>query len=317
LPKVPDLGEVRGPMSEVPAAKPESPMASFFDRQGRVTIARRNLPRDLGGGLAKDAYHFLVNLTWTRLLGFLALFWIAVNLLFAAILYFGGAGIMNARDGVFLDRFWFSVQTMATIGYGYMVPIDSLAHAIVTIESLVGIIITAMVTGLFFSKFSRPNARVLFSRVAIVAEHEGQRTLMIRMANARATAIVEATARLTLVRDEILASGQRFRRIHDLHLRRNTSPVFALSWTIFHVIDEHSPLRDLVAGAGDVSLSLIVTFTGIDDSLAAAVHTRGSYGFADLRFDEQFVDIITTDADGTRYIDYGRFHETRPIDRAA
>jgi inward rectifier potassium channel len=289
----------------------------YFDKQGRATIERRGLPRDLRGNLAKDAYHFLRTASWTRLLLFMATLWIAVNLFFAAILFFGDASIQNAAPGSFLDRFWFSVQTMATIGYGYMVPMDPLAHAVVTIESFVGILITAMATGLFFAKFSTPNAKVLFSKVAVIAPHEGQRALMIRMANGRETAIVEANAHLTMTRDEILGDGSRFRRVHDLRLRRSTSPVFALSWTIFHVIDEESPLHGVTADELEGSLaSILVTFTGIDESLATPVHTRSSYQFDDLRFDQDFVDILGEDARG-RYIDFASFHRTRPVAPAA
>jgi inward rectifier potassium channel len=196
-----------------------------------------------------------------------------------------------------------------------MVPMDAFAHTMVTIESFVGILITAMATGLFFSKFSTPNAKVLFSNVALISEHEGQRTLMIRMANARATAIVEATARLTMTRDEVLGNGQRFRRVHDLKLRRTMTPVFALSWTIFHVIDEESPLAGVTLDDLRASLAnLLVTFTGIDDSLAQPVHTRRAYSFDELRFDEEFVDILVDDARGHRYMDFSCFHKTRPID---
>ncbi|HTJ45488.1 MAG TPA: ion channel [Kofleriaceae bacterium] len=286
----------------------------FFDKSGRATIERRGLPRDVSGGFAKDLYHFLRTASWTRLTIFMATLWVAVNLLFATILYVGGAEIMHAEPGAFMDRFWFSVQTMATIGYGYMVPMDSFAHAMVTIESFMGILITAMATGLFFAKFSTPNAKVLFSNVAVIADQDGQRTLMIRMANARATAIVEATARLTMTRDEFNSNGQRFRRVHDLKLRRTMTPVFALSWTIFHVIDEESPLSGVsLDDLRDSLANLLLTFTGIDDSLAQPVHTRRAYSFDDLRFDEEFVDILVDDEHGHRYMDFTCFHKTRPI----
>lgn len=286
----------------------------FFDKQGRTLVERRGMPRDLGGGFAKDLYHFLRTASWTKLFVFMAALWVGVNLIFAVVLYVGDAGILNARSGSFADRFWFSVQTMATIGYGYMVPVDDFAHVMVTIESFVGIVITAMATGLFFSKFSTPVAKVLFSNVAVIVEHEGKRTLMIRMANARATAIVEATAHLTLTRDELLGNGQRFRRVHDLVLRRTTSPVFALSWTIFHVIDERSPLWGTTPERErDALTSVLVTFTGIDDSLAQPVHTRHSYSADDLRYDQEFVDILVEDPDGHRYMDYKCFHATRPV----
>jgi inward rectifier potassium channel len=294
-------------------AEPSRRPPQFFDKQGRATIERRGLPRDLRGNLAKDAYHFLRTASWTRLLVFMATLWIGVNVFFAVILYVGDAQIMNARPGVFLDRFWFSVQTMATIGYGYLAPMDTLAETVVTIESFVAILITAMATGLFFAKFSTPNAKVLFSKVAVIAPHEGKRALMIRMANGRETAIVEATARLTMTRDEVLPNGSFFRRVHDLPLRRNTSPVFALSWTIFHVIDERSPLWGATVDNLEQSLAtILVTFTGIDESLATPVHTRSSYQFDDLRFDQDFVDILGEDARG-QYIDFTAFHKTRPV----
>lgn len=295
-------------------AEPRREPPRFFDPQGRATIERRGLPRDLGGGLARDTYHLLRTTTWTRLLLLMAAFWIAINVVFATILYAGGAEIMNAAPGSFLDRFWFSVQTMATIGYGYMAPIDTLAHVVVTVESFLGILITATTTGLFFAKFSKPNAKVLFSNVAIIADHEGERMLMIRMANGRATAIVEANAKLTMTRDETLHNGSRFRRVHDLALRRTTSPVFALSWTIFHPIDATSPLHGLTAAAlRNCLASLIVTFTGIDDSLATPVYTRRAYTWDDLRFDEEFFDILVDLPDGGRYLDFTVFHQTRRI----
>jgi inward rectifier potassium channel len=289
------------------------PGQSFLDGRGRLIIPRRNLPTTRTADLAKDLYHTLRTTTWTRLIAFLAVGWIAINLVFAAVLYFGDAEILNARAGSFLDRFWFSVQTLATIGYGYFVPVDPLAHVVVTIESFVGIIMIAMATGLFFAKFSTPIAKVMFSKVAVIADEDGAPTLMIRMANARATAIVEATAHVVYSRDELNAAGARHRRLYDLTLRRTTSPVFALSWTIFHVIDAHSPLHGATAESlARENANLFVTFTGIDDSLAASVHSRYVYLADQIHFGEVFADIIHRDADGNRYLDYSYFDQTRP-----
>jgi inward rectifier potassium channel len=283
------------------------------DARGRLLLERRGLPRGTAEAFGKDAYHFLRTTTWTRLTLLFAGVFAAANLVFAAILYLGGAEVMNAHG--FLDDFWFSVQTLATIGYGYLAPADTLANAVVTVESFVGIALTAVITGLVFARFATPYAKVIFSRVAIIAEHDGKRTLMFRMANARATAILEATCRVYVSRDEVLAGGERMRRIYDLSLRRSTSPIFSMSWLATHTIDAQSPIADLTPetlAAGNCNL--IVTFQGIDDRLAAAVHTRYAYNADDIVFDRRFADIFHIDAGtGQRYLDFEMFHTTVPV----
>ena len=283
------------------------------DARGRLLLERRGLPRSLGAALGKDAYHFLRTASWTRITLLFAGLFLAVNLVFAVILYAGRAEVMNAHG--FPDDFWFSVQTLATIGYGYLAPADTLANTVVTVESFVGIGLTAMITGVFFARFATPYAKVIFSRVAIIGEHDGKRTLMFRMANARSTAIVEATCRVYVSRDETLADGERMRRIYDLPLRRSTSPIFALSWLATHTVDATSPIADLTPQSIAASnLNLIVTFQGIDDRLAATVHTRYAYNADDIVFDRRFADIVLTDPDtGARYVDHDRFHDTEPV----
>lgn len=283
------------------------------DSRGRVVLERRGMATSLAASLGSDAYHFLRSASWRRLTAGFAGVFLVVNLVFAAILYFGHAAVLNATG--FLDYYWFSVQTLATIGYGYLAPNDTLSNVVVTIESFVGIGLTAMITGVFFARFATPSAKVVFSRHAIIGDHDGKRTLMFRMANARATAIVEATCRVYVVRDEVLANGERMRRVHDLALRRTTSPIFSLSWLATHTIDDASPIADLtpatLAGSG---INIIVTFQGIDDRLAATVHTRHDYRVDDLVFDHRFADLFHTDREtGARYLDFDRFHDTEPV----
>lgn len=283
------------------------------DARGRLLLERRGLPRGVAESLRTDAYHFLRTTTWTRLSLLFAGLFLAVNLVFAAILYLGSAEVMNAHG--FLDDFWFSVQTLATIGYGYLAPADALANTVVTVESFVGISLTAVITGVFFARFATPYAKVIFSRVAIIADHDGKRTLMFRMANARATAILEATCRVYVSRDEVLADGERMRRIYDLPLRRSNSPIFSMSWLATHTIDAASPLADLTPeqlAAGNCNI--IVTFQGIDDRLAATVHTRYAYNATDIVFGHRFADIFHTDREtGLRYLDFEVFHTTLPV----
>lgn len=282
----------------------------LFDTRGRLIIERRGLPHTT---FANDAYHFLRTASWTRIiLLFIALF-LGTNLVFALVLWLGDANITNATG--FADDFWFSVQTLATIGYGVLAPADTLSNVVVTIESLLGIGLTALMTGVFFARFATTSARVIFSRVAVVHEFDGKPALMFRMANARSTAIVEANIRLYLSRDERLAGGERMRRIHDLVLLRSISPIFALSWTVYHVLDETSPLHGLTASNVAARIAnLLVTFQGIDDRLASTIHTRYSYDPDDLVFGRRFVDIIHTDPDrGVRYLDIDQIHDTEPL----
>ncbi len=289
------------------------PVQPVVDARGRLLLERRGMPRGVAESLGKDAYHFLRTTTWTRLTLLFAGLFLAVNLVFAAILYLGGAEVMNAHG--FLDDFWFSVQTLATIGYGYLAPAGALANAVVAVESFVGISLTAVITGLVFARFATPYAKVIFSRVAIIGEHDGKRTLMFRMANARSTAIVEATCRVYITRDEVLADGERMRRVYDLPLRRSTSPIFSMSWLATHAIDAQSPLAGVTPealAAGNVNV--IVTFQGIDDRLAATVHTRYAYNAKDIVFGHRFADILRTDPEtGRPYLDFEVFHTTEPV----
>ena len=287
------------------------------DARGRLLLERRGMPVAIGAAFAKDAYHFLRTATWTRITLLFGGLFLVVNLVFAAILYLGRAEVMNAHG--FLDDFWFSVQTLATIGYGYLAPADTLANAVVAVESFIGIALTAMITGVFFARFATPYAKVIFSRVAIIGEHDGKRTLMFRMANARATAIVEATCHVYISRDEVLANGEPMRRIYDLPLRRATSPIFSLSWLATHTIDAASPIADLTPETlAAANLNIIVTFQGIDDRLAATVHTRYAYNTDDIVFDRRFADIFRTEpATGKRYLDFDNFDVTEPVSAAA
>jgi inward rectifier potassium channel len=287
------------------------------DARGRLLLERRGMPTTIGAALGKDAYHFLRTATWTRITLLFGALFLVVNLAFAAILYLGRAEVMNAHG--FADDFWFSVQTLATIGYGYLAPADTLANAVVTVESFVGIALTAMITGVFFARFATPYAKVIFSSVAIIGEHDGKRTLMFRMANARSTAIVEATCHVYLSRDEVLANGEPMRRIYDLPLRRATSPIFSLSWLATHTIDAASPIADLAPETlAAANINIIVTFQGIDDRLAATVHTRYAYNSDDIVFDRRFADIFRNDPDtGRRYLDFDRFDITEPAVSAA
>jgi len=278
-------------------------------RRGALGTGREVVSVGLEEGRWRDAYHRLLTMPWHRFFALVLLGYIFVNGCFALGYYGLGDAIENAAPGSFLDVFFFSVQTLATIGYGKMAPHTLGANILVTLEALLGMIGLAVTTGLVFARFSRPTARVLFSRVAVVTRWEGTPSLMFRMANARGNQIVEARLKLTLIRSETTAEGQSVRRLHDLRLLRSEHAAFALTWTAVHPIDAASPLRGDDAESLRASRSdFVVSLTGIDEGLSQTIHARYGYRPEDLRFGVRFVDILT-DVQGESRIDYTRFHD--------
>jgi inward rectifier potassium channel len=169
----------------------------------------------------------------------------------------------------------------------------------------------SLMTGLIFSRFSRPNARLLFADHPVISNHEGQPTLMVRFANERHNIIGNATAKLWLLRTVVSKEGQSLRRFYELPLVRNEHPALALSWTLYHVLDEQSPLYGLNENDFSASnVSLVVVVTGYDVVAAQTIHARRSYDHNEIRFGQRYADILDTSEDGRLRIDYGKFHET-------
>jgi inward rectifier potassium channel len=260
-------------------------------------------------GIAGDLFHFLLTTAWWKLVLLMLALYAAGNAVFALGYLALGDGLENANS--FSDAFFFSVQTMATIGYGKMVPRSLAANALVTIEAFVGLFGVALSTGIMFAKFSRPVARVMFSRNIVLSDHTGTPSLMFRMANERRNQVLEAQVRLVLVRLERTAEGEPFRRLHDLKLVRSASPFFAATWTAIHPLTPDSPLHDSLASRrlqdGDM---IMVTFVGLDDTYSQTVHARYEYGGGDVEWGRRFVDIMGSDEHGRRTIDLRKFHDT-------
>ena len=236
-----------------------------------------------------------------------------MNALFAFAYLAGGDGIENARPGSFIDAFFFSVQTMGTIGYGRLAPGTVWSNLLVTVEVITGVLGLAMVTGLVFAKFSRPTARVVFSQRAVVTPHDGVPSLMFRMANARGNRIVEARVRAVLARDETTAEGETMRRFHDLALVRDRNPLFALTWTAIHPITATSPLFGATPeGLAAMGAEVVASLVGIDETVSQTVHARHTYAAADLAWGARLRDILRRLPDGRRQVDYARFHDVEP-----
>lgn len=262
----------------------------------------------------RDPYHLMLTLPWSGFLALTVLGYVVTNALFALAYLAGGDGIENARPGNFLDAFFFSVQTMASIGYGAMYPRTAYTNVLVTIEALTGLMGLAMGTGLMFARFSRPTARVTFSQVAVITPYEGVPTLMFRAANQRRNQILEAQMRVGLGRDEVSVEGQSMRRVYDLNLIRSQNPLFSLSWTAMHRIDEQSPLYGVTPESLDeAEATLVVTLSGLDETVSQIIHARHTYASRDILWNMRFVDIISKTKDGNRFVDYSRFHDVVPF----
>src|ERR1700680_2815634 len=258
-----------------------------------------------------DISHRCMTASWPAFIGGAALVFVAFNAVFAFFYWIGNQPISNVPGGTYIDYLYFSIETLSTAGYGDMHPQTHYGYFIATVELFTGIFSMSLMTGLIFSRFSRPNARLLFADNPVISGHEGKPTLMLRLANERHNIISNATARLWLLRNVVSKEGQSLRRFFELPLVRNEHPALALSWTLYHVLDEKSPLYGL--NADDFSafnVSLVVVVTGYDIVAAQTIHAMKSYNHTDIRFGQRYADILDTSEDGRIRIDYARFHET-------
>jgi inward rectifier potassium channel len=260
-----------------------------------------------------DVYYGFLVLPWSAFLLSLAGLYLLLNLGYAVLFALRPGSISGARPGSLLDAFFFSTETMSTVGYGEMYPATLYGHVVVTMEIVTGVLLVPLAVGLMIAKFTLPTARVLFSRCAVVNRFDGVPTLMFRVANVRKNQIIEAHIKLTLLRNDETEEGYRYRRMLDLPLERDSSPFFTLSWTVMHPIDEASPLYGM--GPDDCqseATQLIAVLTGIDGTTSSTVYARHGYTSDDILFDRAFEDVLEVKEDGTVEIDFRRFHATRP-----
>lgn len=283
----------------------------FLDNKGRPTLEAVGLP----SAPLRDLYHRMVIARWrTFVLGWLLLYSL-LHVLFAT-LYSLAPGCVTSVEG-FWDAYFFSVQTMMTIGYGAMSPVTTYAHVLVTVEAYAGMFLTAILTGLVFAKFATPTANVMFANWVCVAKHDGKPTLSMRMANARGNRLVSASLAVAVAKTIKTLEGETFRRVVDLKLVRNTNPLFWVGWTAMHVIDETSPFfgetNETLAQKG---MEMIVILSGVDEHTSQSVHARRSYGAEEIKWGARFVDLIAAaqNEGALRRVDYRRFHDTQPAD---
>lgn len=266
----------------------------------------------------RDPYYVVLTISWRGFFAMILAFYVVANLGFAGLYAIDPNSIAGPHPGQFLDDFFFSVETLGTVGYGVMSPGDLYGHILSSLEVVFGLVIAAMITGLVFARFSRPQARLLFSDVAVITPYEGKSALMVRLVSERNKGIADATARMMVLREMRTPEGHVMRRFTDLPLARSFSPIIALSWTLIHLIDEESPLwgkslEELKAEA----VSIFISVGGYDEAISAWVVDRKTYSSDRLLYGHAFEDIMSDSEDGLIILDLTRFHATRRMDADA
>jgi inward rectifier potassium channel len=261
----------------------------------------------------QDLYHRALVVRWPTFFVSLALLFLLLNTVFASLYMLGTKPIANQYPPEFMGAFFFSVETLATVGYGDMHPQTLYGHLIATLEIFVGMSGIALATGLIFARFSRPRAMIMFARHTIVRPLDGRMTLAMRAANARQNVIAEAHAKMRMMRRETTIEGFTSFKIYDLKLVRDHQPLFLLSWVMMHVIDESSPLFGETAETLTASgASLLVTIEGSDETTSQTMQARHAWSASDIRWQHAYVDLIHEE-DGVTHVDYANFHDVVPL----
>jgi inward rectifier potassium channel len=265
----------------------------------------------------QDIYHSALTISWPVFFVSLALIFLALNASFATLYMLGTTPIANQFPKGFGGAFFFSVETLATVGYGDMHPQTVYAHWIATLEIFVGMSGIALATGLIFARFSRPRARIMFSRYAVVRPIDGHMTLLARAANGRQNMITEARGMMRMMRVETSPEGYSLRKLYDLPLVREQHPAFQFSWTLMHVIDETSPLFGETAESMEArEATLLVTIEGADEQTSQTMQARHTWEADAIRWQHKYVDLVREE-DGVSHIDYMHFHEIEALEPLA
>jgi inward rectifier potassium channel len=315
-----------------PVAVPRSSEEEFKDLGFGTEVARgvrqRLLNRDgtfnvtregLNPLSALSLYHWLLVISWSRLLVFLTVSYVAFNALFAGAFLLCGPDALQSASGSFADHpfyraFFFSVDTFATIGYGNIIPVGVAANTLVTIEALVNILAIALATGVIFSRFSRPSARIVYSRNAIVAPYREKTALEFRIANGRTSQLIEVQIQVILTKLEQV-NGISIRKFYDLDLERQRVVFFTLSWTVVHPIDPSSPIwgltkKDLL----DADAEVLILLTGTDETLSQTVHSRSSYKADEIVWGAKFANMfLRSEAAGIIGMNLNRIHDIEAV----
>jgi inward rectifier potassium channel len=280
----------------------------LINRDGSLNIDAKNK-----GIPFLDLYHDLLRTKW----GVFTLLWLFTFLFinaFYGFLYFilphSEFDGFKFESGIhhYFECFFFSVQTFGTIGYGKVSPVGFAANLVMTFECYTSLFVIAVMTGLIFARFSKPNAKIIFSNEAVIKTFNGIPYLMFRIANSRQNTITDANVKVTAIMDDATTG---FREFHDLKLERDFSPIFALSWTIGHDIDETSVLYNLTHDElVERNMELIVTVRGVDTVLSQTLYAKHSYLPSEILREHNFENVIKRNENGNLELNLEKFHHT-------
>ncbi|MDP9090880.1 MAG: ion channel [Pseudomonadota bacterium] len=284
----------------------------------RVRIGQREIiTRGISRAVFQDLFHYFMTVSWPQLFATFAAFFLAFDTIFGFIYYLVPGCIANLSPPGFAGAFFFSVETLATVGYGDMHPQTLYGHSVAMIEIFVGLMSLAVITGIMFARFSRPRARFIFTKNLVVRPLDGRLTLLIRAANLRQNVVQDASAHLYMLRDEVTQEGFRIRRVIDLPLVRSQHPMFMLGWTMMHWIDESSALNLETSESLEKSnAAFVLSMSGTDETTSQTLTARANYSHADIRWDATFRDILEEAPDGTLHLDYTKFNEVDSLSGA-
>lgn len=258
----------------------------------------------------RELYYSILKMSWLRFFSLLSLAYLLINAFYAFLYMQDIQGIANTEKKSFFEAFSFSVQTFATIGFGHFYPTSYFVHVVVILESLTGVVFTALVTGLTFAKFAKPTTHIIFSNKAIICDFDGVPTLIFRLGNGRESSIVDAKISVVTLKSQVTKEGHTIQRFVDIKLERDRSPFFLLTWSVMHKIDQSSPFygftqEDFIKN----KVNLFVSLTGYDEIYSQTVHAGFRYNSNEIQFSKKFVDVVEVLQDGTRKIDFTKFHE--------
>jgi inward rectifier potassium channel len=289
------------------------PLLRAINKDGSFNVRRRGL-RGIG-----SFYMHLVNLSWPRFWGLVALAYLAVNIVFASLYTVLGPRALRAAEtdmglGAFGKAFFFSVHTVTTVGYGDLYPLGLAANIVASTEAAVGLMGFALATGLLFARFSRPNAQFVFSDHMVVAPYGDGNSLQFRIANRRSNVLTDVQADMMLMTVQQDAAGQLRRNFVELKLERKKIFFLALTWTVVHPIDDTSPLAGITAADLErLQAEVLILVRGYDDSFTQVVNTRYSYRWEEVKWSARFATAFEVSPAGHLVLDLDRISATSAV----